>query len=572
MAGCGVCHTDLGFLHDGVRTRHPLPLILGHEISGYVEDAGSRQRGARRPGGRRAGRAALRRVRAVPLGAADDLRVAGHAGQRPRRRLRDARRSCRAFPLPRARGGGGSRRAARQGAGPDAASPGRRGRRRLDGVSGGRALGRRARASWPSSWVSGAWRTFAAQVAAERGAAVSWASTSIRAGGRRPAKSASRSRSTLASSRARSCAARIAEFARAAARPRRAGPSSSARARPPASRRPSACSSTARRSWSSASRSKPSRCGSRISWPSTRGLSATGAARRSSTRDPGEGARGRDRRGVARRAASARRRSLQCSRRSVRTASTVASSSFPTRRRLMTDDSRRPPSAARSERSGEIQRIVLDRPKGNVLDLEMITAIRARLRRAREGPRAAQAPRLRRRGRALQLRRVGSGAPAGPGRRAPPRLPRPLPATSRRSATPTAAVVRGQCLGGAFELALWCGVVFCEASARFGVPETRLGVFPPVAAIALAVARDGRASDADDVSGDTFDAQGAAAWGLIDRCNHDAEAALQRWFEERLARQVGRRRPGGLAGVAAALSPRLWRRPAGAREASTSRT
>jgi len=44
VAGCGVCHTDLGFLHDGVRTRHALPLILGHEVSGYVEDAGSRHR------------------------------------------------------------------------------------------------------------------------------------------------------------------------------------------------------------------------------------------------------------------------------------------------------------------------------------------------------------------------------------------------------------------------------------------------------------------------------------------------------------------------------------------------
>lgn len=41
VAGCGVCHTDLGFFYKGVRTRHPLPLILGHEISGVVEDAGS---------------------------------------------------------------------------------------------------------------------------------------------------------------------------------------------------------------------------------------------------------------------------------------------------------------------------------------------------------------------------------------------------------------------------------------------------------------------------------------------------------------------------------------------------
>lgn len=40
VAGCGVCHTDLGFLYDGVRTRHALPLTLGHEISGKVVAAG----------------------------------------------------------------------------------------------------------------------------------------------------------------------------------------------------------------------------------------------------------------------------------------------------------------------------------------------------------------------------------------------------------------------------------------------------------------------------------------------------------------------------------------------------
>lgn len=40
VAGCGVCHTDLGFCYDGVRTRHPLPLTLGHEISGRVVDTG----------------------------------------------------------------------------------------------------------------------------------------------------------------------------------------------------------------------------------------------------------------------------------------------------------------------------------------------------------------------------------------------------------------------------------------------------------------------------------------------------------------------------------------------------
>ena len=36
VAGCGVCHTDLSFWHFGVQTKHPLPLTLGHEISGKV--------------------------------------------------------------------------------------------------------------------------------------------------------------------------------------------------------------------------------------------------------------------------------------------------------------------------------------------------------------------------------------------------------------------------------------------------------------------------------------------------------------------------------------------------------
>src|SRR5512136_198925 len=41
IAGCGVCHTDLGYYYDGVRTKHELPLTLGHEISGHVVDTGT---------------------------------------------------------------------------------------------------------------------------------------------------------------------------------------------------------------------------------------------------------------------------------------------------------------------------------------------------------------------------------------------------------------------------------------------------------------------------------------------------------------------------------------------------
>ncbi|PIP37642.1 MAG: 6-hydroxycyclohex-1-ene-1-carbonyl-CoA dehydrogenase [Desulfobacterales bacterium CG07_land_8_20_14_0_80_52_14] len=36
VAGCGVCHTDLGYFYDGVPTISKPPLTLGHEISGIV--------------------------------------------------------------------------------------------------------------------------------------------------------------------------------------------------------------------------------------------------------------------------------------------------------------------------------------------------------------------------------------------------------------------------------------------------------------------------------------------------------------------------------------------------------
>ncbi len=66
VAGCGVCHTDLGFYYDGVRTNHPLPLSLGHEISGWVVACG---RGAERWQGRSVIVAAV-----IPCGECDACR------------------------------------------------------------------------------------------------------------------------------------------------------------------------------------------------------------------------------------------------------------------------------------------------------------------------------------------------------------------------------------------------------------------------------------------------------------------------------------------------------------------
>jgi 6-hydroxycyclohex-1-ene-1-carbonyl-CoA dehydrogenase len=45
VTACGLCHTDLAFASGAVTPRHPLPLVLGHEVTGRVVAAGEGVRG-----------------------------------------------------------------------------------------------------------------------------------------------------------------------------------------------------------------------------------------------------------------------------------------------------------------------------------------------------------------------------------------------------------------------------------------------------------------------------------------------------------------------------------------------
>ena len=88
IAGCGVCHTDLGYYYDGVRTKHELPLTLGHEISGHVIDTGTdalwyTDRAVIVPAVIPCGR-----LRCLPARQGDDLPEPEDAGQRHSWRLR----------------------------------------------------------------------------------------------------------------------------------------------------------------------------------------------------------------------------------------------------------------------------------------------------------------------------------------------------------------------------------------------------------------------------------------------------------------------------------------------------
>ena len=84
-----------------------------------------------------------------------------------------------------------------------------------------------------------------------------------------------------------------------------------------------------------------------------------------------------------------------------------------------------------------------------------------------------------------------------------------------QSAKPTVAVVDGAALGGGCELVAGCDIVIASERARFGQPEIKLGVFPPVAALLLPrIIGEKRARELV-LTGDLIDAQEAARLGLV---------------------------------------------------------
>jgi cyclohexa-1,5-dienecarbonyl-CoA hydratase len=82
-------------------------------------------------------------------------------------------------------------------------------------------------------------------------------------------------------------------------------------------------------------------------------------------------------------------------------------------------------------------------------------------------------------------------------------------------ARPTIAIVDGAALGGGCELVTACDIVIASERARFGQPEIKLGVFPPVAALLLPqVIGDKRARELM-LTGELIEASEAARLGLV---------------------------------------------------------
>lgn len=180
-----------------------------------------------------------------------------------------------------------------------------------------------------------------------------------------------------------------------------------------------------------------------------------------------------------------------------------------------------------------VVRLILDRPKANVLDAAMIAAIRQAIAELRADAHLKL------------LVFEGEGPHFSFGASVPEHLPGQvesmLPSFHAMFAelealgVPTAAAVRGQCLGGAAEILLWCGFVAATAQARIGVPEVTLGVFPPIAALGLRWRVGGARASQLIITGEPVSGELAAGIGLVDVVAEDPREAVDRWYSAHLS-------------------------------------
>jgi cyclohexa-1,5-dienecarbonyl-CoA hydratase len=183
------------------------------------------------------------------------------------------------------------------------------------------------------------------------------------------------------------------------------------------------------------------------------------------------------------------------------------------------------PVAVEELEDGQIWRVRLATPKANILDIEKTERLSALFGRATEQ-------------RGLKAILIeGEGPHFSFGASVPEHLPGQFERMLRGfhglfyrmldAEVMTLAAVRGQCLGGALELASFCHRVFAAPDAKLGQPEIVLGVFAPVASVALP-ARVGQ-SHAEDLclSGRSIGGEEALRIGLVDELADDpGDAAL----------------------------------------------
>ena len=132
-----------------------------------------------------------------------------------------------------------------------------------------------------------------------------------------------------------------------------------------------------------------------------------------------------------------------------------------------------------SERDGRLLRLTLSRPKPNLIDAEMISALQTALDQQTQRTELA----------ALLLDAAGPGFSYGASvsEHLPAQCAQMLADLHRLLITlielplPVLVAVHGYCLGGGMELACTGNMIFAAPDSRFGQPEIQIGVFAPAA-------------------------------------------------------------------------------------------
>ena len=184
------------------------------------------------------------------------------------------------------------------------------------------------------------------------------------------------------------------------------------------------------------------------------------------------------------------------------------------------------------EHSGQLVRVTLDDPPGNVLDIAMIDALRAVVADLTDAD-AVKAVVFEGAGEHFSY---GASIPEHRAGEVETFLPRfhALFRELLELARPTCAIVRGRCLGGGLELASFCNRIFASPDAELGLPEIKLGVFAPLGALLLPE-RVGRAHAEElCLSGRIVKASEARTLGLVDVVGEAPGVMARSWLENEI--------------------------------------
>jgi len=210
------------------------------------------------------------------------------------------------------------------------------------------------------------------------------------------------------------------------------------------------------------------------------------------------------------------------------------------------------------DREGRLLRLRLARPKANIVDAEMVSALAAVFDKHRtdDGLTAALLD--------------ADGPNFSFGASVEEHLPQNCAAMLAALhglivkmlewPAPILVAVHGQCLGGGLEVALAASRIFAAPDARLGQPEIKLAVFAPAASCLLPYRVNQQAAEDLLFSGRALKAAEAKSLGLVAEIADDPAAAALEYFDTQLSDKSGAALGYALRAARGAMLPEVKRR------------